>query len=107
MRGWTAGIGVCAILTATTAVAATKLMPPEIQSTFFTGEPFSATTPSGVKFKMTFTTDGKAKRVPSGKGGQRSRSKSSRSRRIVGAAVDPARQSLKPARPDIVDGKIS
>jgi hypothetical protein len=72
MRGWTAGIGVCAALAAATAMAATKLMPAEIQSTFFTGEPFNATTPSGVKFKMTFTADGKAKRVPSGKGGQRS-----------------------------------
>src|SRR5487761_324668 len=27
--------------------------------------------------------------------------------RIVGAAIDPARQSLKPACPDIMDGKIS
>jgi hypothetical protein len=55
-----------------TAMAATKLMPAEIQSTFFTGKTFSATSPSGVKFKMTFTAAGKAERVPAGKGGARS-----------------------------------
>jgi hypothetical protein len=56
-----------------TAVAApvTRLMPAEIQAIFFTGKPFTATSPSGVKFKMTFTADGKAKRVPAGKGGAR------------------------------------
>jgi hypothetical protein len=55
-----------------TAAAATKLTPAEIQSTFFNGSEFLAATPSGVKFKMTFTADGKVKRVPAGKGGQRS-----------------------------------
>jgi hypothetical protein len=46
-------------------------MPAEIQATFFNGKPFTAASPSGVKFKMTFTADGKAKRVPAGKGGAR------------------------------------
>jgi hypothetical protein len=54
------------------AAAATKLTPAEIQSTFFNGSEFTAASPSGVKFKMTFTADGKVKRVPAGKGGQRS-----------------------------------
>ncbi len=54
------------------AFAAGKLTPAEIKTTFFTGETFTAATPSGVKFKMTFTADGKAKRVPAGKGGARS-----------------------------------
>ena len=45
------------------ALAATKLAPNEIQTTFFNGQPFSAATNSNVKFKMTFTADGKMTRV--------------------------------------------
>jgi hypothetical protein len=45
-----------------------KLAPNDIQTTFFTGQPFTAQTPSNLKFKMTFTADGKMKRVPVGKG---------------------------------------
>ena len=51
------------------AVPAARLMPAEIQAIFFNGKSFTAASPSGVKFKMTFTADGKAKRVPAGKGG--------------------------------------
>jgi hypothetical protein len=51
------------------AFAATKLMPSEIQSAFFNGQPFTAATPSGVKFKMVFTPDGKATREPSATAG--------------------------------------
>jgi len=68
MRRWIAGILVCTIAPMA-ATAATKLTPAEIQSTFFNGEPFTSASGSGVKFKMTFTSDGKAKRVPTGKGG--------------------------------------
>jgi len=45
-----------------------KLSPEDIQKTFFTGQPFIASSPSNVKFKMTFTSDGKIKRAPMGKG---------------------------------------
>jgi hypothetical protein len=45
------------------ALAATKLAPNEIQTTFFNGQAFSAATNSNVKFKMTFTADGKMTRV--------------------------------------------
>ena len=45
-----------------------KLAPAEIQSTFFDGKPFIASSPSNVRFKMTFTPDGKIKRAPMGKG---------------------------------------
>ncbi len=48
--------------------APTKLSPSDIQATFFTGQPFTATTPSSLKFKMTFTADGKMKRHPIGTG---------------------------------------
>jgi len=57
-------------LLSTPALAAppARLTPAEIQSTFFNGEPFTASTPSNVKFKMTFSADGKMKRVPVGTG---------------------------------------
>jgi hypothetical protein len=72
MRAPIAGIAIWAVLPLADASAATKLMPAEIQSTFFTGEAFTATTPSGgVKFKMVFTPDGKVTRTPVGKGGAR------------------------------------
>ncbi|MGC1348738.1 MAG: hypothetical protein WA858_03020 [Xanthobacteraceae bacterium] len=45
-----------------------KLAPNDIQTTFFNGQPFTAQTPSSLRFKMTFTADGKMKRVPVGKG---------------------------------------
>ena len=72
MRVRTVGIVVCAVLLSSVATAATKLTPAEIQSTFFNGTEFMAATPSGVRFKMTFTADGKVRRVPTGSGGARS-----------------------------------
>src|SRR5580704_19484299 len=72
MRAWFAGALVCIMVSPWAAAAATKLTPAEIQSTFFNGSDFVAATPSGVKFKMTFTADGKVKRVPAGKGGAKS-----------------------------------
>jgi hypothetical protein len=50
------------------APPAAKLAPADIQTTFFNGQPFTASSPSSVRFKMTFTPDGKIKRVPIGKG---------------------------------------
>jgi hypothetical protein len=47
---------------------AAKLAPSDIQSTFFNGQPFTAATPSNIKFKMTFAADGKMKREPIGSG---------------------------------------
>jgi hypothetical protein len=45
-----------------------KLSPADIQSTFFTGQPFTAATTSNVKYKMTFSADGKMTRHPVGAG---------------------------------------
>jgi hypothetical protein len=58
------------IMLATSAFAAPagKLSPSEIQAAFFNGQPFTAATPSNIKFKMTFTADGKMKREPVGNG---------------------------------------
>src|SRR5580693_8213958 len=54
----------------TTGVAAqpARLPPSEIQTTFFNGQPFTASTLSNVKYKMTFMADGKMKREPIGGG---------------------------------------
>jgi hypothetical protein len=52
------------IFGASTALAAEPMAPREIQATFFTGEPFTAASLSGTKFKMTFTPDGKVTREP-------------------------------------------
>jgi hypothetical protein len=72
MRVGIAGIVVCAVLSSRVATAAPKLSPAEIQATFFNGAEFTAATPSGIRFKMTFTADGKALRIPTGNGGSRS-----------------------------------
>jgi hypothetical protein len=47
-----------------TAHAANRMTGAEIQAAFFNGQPFTASTPSGVKFKMMFTADGKVTREP-------------------------------------------
>jgi hypothetical protein len=46
------------------ALALTKLTPKEIQDIFFGGQPFTASTPSNIKFKMVFMADGKVTREP-------------------------------------------
>ena len=57
------------LLTATVAAAQpARLAPSEIQTTFFNGQPFTASTLSNVKYKMTFLADGKMKREPIGPG---------------------------------------
>ena len=53
-----------AIVAAIAPALAAVLTPSEIQSTFFTGQPFTSATPSNVKFKMVFTADGKMTRDP-------------------------------------------
>ena len=65
-----AGAAFCMVFAAAAlaAPAATKLAPGEIQATFFNGRPFTASSPSKLKFKMTFSADGKMKRQPIGAG---------------------------------------
>jgi hypothetical protein len=56
---------------ASAALAAEPMAPNDIKATFFTGQPFTAASLSGTKFKMTFAPDGKMTREPlkqSGKG---------------------------------------
>jgi hypothetical protein len=49
---------------ASAALAAEPMAPNEIKTTFFTGQSFTAVSPSGAKFKMTFTPNGKMTREP-------------------------------------------
>ena len=58
-----------AILTASAfAAPGAKLAPNDIQSTFFNGQPFTAATPSNLKYKMTFMADGKMRQQPASGG---------------------------------------
>jgi hypothetical protein len=54
------------------AIAAEPMSPAEIRATFFNGQPFTAISPSGAKFKMTFTPDGKISRKPLEQAGTKS-----------------------------------
>jgi hypothetical protein len=49
--------------------AAERMKPDDIKATFFTGQPFTASTPSSVKFTMVFMADGNVTRTPVGKSG--------------------------------------
>jgi hypothetical protein len=63
--------GSLALAAAVTTAAAANLEPKDIQTTFFNGQPFTSSTPAGVKFKMIFTPDGMMTREPVGKTGQK------------------------------------
>ena len=52
--------------------AAEPMAPADIRTTFFTGQPFTATSPSGTKFTMIFTPDGKMTREPVERSGSKS-----------------------------------
>jgi hypothetical protein len=70
MRALTAAVAAIAAAAGVSAVsAATKLSPAEVQTTFFNGQPFTASTPSNIKFTMVFKADGKVTREPQGKSG--------------------------------------
>ena len=66
-RGVTIAAFAVLLTTGVTAQPA-RLPPSEIQTTFFNGQPFTASTLSNVKYKMTFLADGKMKRQPIGTG---------------------------------------
>jgi len=73
MRAVAASVATCvagALLLAGSSLAAppSKLSPNDIKATFFNGQPFIAATTSNIKFKMTFSADGKMKRVPASGG---------------------------------------
>ena len=61
------GVFAAALFVASTNLSdAATLLPKEIQSEFFNGKPFTASTSSNTKFTMMFTWDGKVTRKPQG-----------------------------------------
>jgi len=74
MRAGTLAV-VCILLTGSAAFATEPMTPSDVQATFFNGEPFTASTPGGTKFKMTFTPDGKMTREPLAQSGQKNTGK--------------------------------
>ena len=63
-----AGMTVAAVIA---PASAAELAPDEIQATFFTGQAFTSSTPTNIRFKMIFTPDGKMTREPVGTAGAR------------------------------------
>jgi len=59
------------LLTWSAAFAAEQMVPNDIKATFFNGQSFTASTPGGTKFKMTFTPDGKMTREPLAESGSK------------------------------------
>jgi hypothetical protein len=74
MRAAIAGGAVALVASAGIVLAAPagRLLPKDIETTFFTGQAFTASTLSNVKFKMVFNADGKMTREPLGKTGAKS-----------------------------------
>ena len=74
MRAAIAGGAVALVASAGIVLAAPagRLLPKDIETTFFTGQAFTASTLSNIKFKMVFAADGKMTREPIGKTGAKS-----------------------------------
>src|SRR5580700_5685794 len=64
-------LAIAVLVQSTSATFAEQPMAPnDIKATFFNGQPFNAASPSGTKFKMTFTPDGKMTRQPLAQSGK-------------------------------------
>ena|SRR5262245_1185608 len=72
MRAHYAALSAALLATTTIVMAAPvgRLAPKDVETTFFTGKPFTASTPSNVKFKMVFKPDGTMTRESLGKTGK-------------------------------------
>jgi len=69
IAGVVTGVALVVLVTASVLAApAATLTPEQIQATFFNGQPFTASTTSNVKYKMTFMADGKMRREPTSGG---------------------------------------
>jgi len=74
MRVRIAGASMALLLSAGLVVAAPvgRLAPKDVETTFFNGKPFTASTPSNVKFRMVFKPDGTMTRESLGRSGGKS-----------------------------------
>jgi hypothetical protein len=59
----------CTVVAGVGTAGAAPLVPADIQTTFFNGQPFTSSTPQNIKYTMVFSADGKMTRKPLGKGG--------------------------------------
>ena len=87
--------------------APAKLSPSDIQATFFNGQPFTASTPSSLKFKMTFTADGKMKRQPSAPAARARAPGSSRRTASAPPGRAPKITASRWSRPATISGRYS
>jgi hypothetical protein len=69
MRATSLAIAI-SVLKTSAAFAEQPMAPSDIKATFFNGQPFTAVSPSGTKFTMTFTADGKMTRQALGQSGK-------------------------------------
>src|SRR3954454_2781785 len=74
MRGSFAGSAVVLLISTGMLLAAPvgRIAPKDIETLFFNGKPFTASTLSNVKFKMVFSADGTMTREPVAKAGAKS-----------------------------------
>ena len=81
MRGSFAGSAAVLLISTGMLLAAPvgRIAPKDIETLFFNGKPFTASTTSNVKYRMVFSADGTMTREPMGKSGSKSKSKSSAS----------------------------
>jgi hypothetical protein len=71
MRKHTAILASALLLAGSAALVAApaRMSPDDIKNNFFSGKPFTASTPSNTRFRMVFTPDGKVTRTPVAKKG--------------------------------------
>ena len=71
IRGRPLAVASILLVYGSAAFAAEQMAPSDIKATFFNGQSFTASTPGGTKFIMTFTPDGKMTREPLAQSGSK------------------------------------
>ena len=71
IRGRPLAVASILLVYGSAAFAAEQMAPSDIKATFFNGQSFTASTPGGTKFTMTFTPDGKMTREPLAQSGSK------------------------------------
>ena len=71
IRGRSLAVASILLVYGSAAFVAEQMAPSNIKATFFNGQSFTASTPGGTKFTMTFTPDGKMTREPLAQSGSK------------------------------------
>src|SRR5215813_5870613 len=90
MRVRIAGASLALLLSVGLVIAAPvgRLAPKDVETTFFTGKPFTASTPSNVKYKMVFKPDGTMTRESLGKPSKSGKSGKTSAKSGAGTVTD-------------------